>query len=324
MKEAPANDTRYALGPRLGTGGGGEVFRAKDTWLGRDVALKLLSEKPSSAEARRFEREGRLTAGLTHPNIVSVFDVGVFEGRAFIAMELVDGRSLGELVEEGALTLRERLRVFVKVCDAITYAHEKGVVHRDLKPDNVMVGRFGDVLVLDWGLARAPDGTGPDRAAGEGTRLTRLGQIMGTPYYMAPEQAQGFGREAGTAADVYALGALLYTLCSGRPPFDTVHLLEVVTRVAAGEVVSLASVAPKTPTRLVEIVERAMAVRPPDRFEDVASLREAVIEAVLEASPRVESGPPAWIYGLGALSIVSVAVFLGLLIVVLIVLIAPG
>lgn len=283
---------RYVLGERLGAGSVGEVFRARDEVLHRDVALKLLGADVKDAARQRFEQEGRIQASLCHSGVVPVHDLGqLSDGRPFISMQLVDGVSLATRLEAGELGRHERIDVFLKVCDAVAYAHQQGVVHRDLKPDNVLVGSHGEVFVTDWGLAR--EGRAPR------TRLTRVGQIMGTPYYMSPEAALGRGREAGPTSDVYSLGAVLYTLLSGHPPFDTVDAYEVVQRVAKGEVVPIAQVAPELPSALRDVVTKAMALDPADRFQSASELADGIRRAARPEPKRRSFVTPALVAALG-------------------------
>jgi serine/threonine protein kinase len=199
--------TRYEIHDKIDQGGMGAVFRARDRELDREVALKVLHALPDNAEAQaRTTAEARITARLEHPGIVPVHDAGVLpDGRYFYAMKLVRGKRLDEQV--GRMTpLPERLQLFLKICDAVAFAHAHGILHRDLKPQNVMVGPFGEVLVLDWGVAKDV-----------GTGQASPGLVLGTPGYMAPEQA--VGDSVDERADVYALGAILhFLLLAGRPP----------------------------------------------------------------------------------------------------------
>ena len=218
------SQTRYRIAGELGRGGMGLVYEADDLTLGRRVAVKVLaSELVSPGDAERLRREARTVAGLEHPGIVPVHDFGELpDGRLFYAMKLVRGARLDAWA--AAEPLAERLRVFLRVCEAVGFAHANGVVHRDLKPENVMVGEFGAVLVMDWGLAMARRDPDPSDVVG------------GTPGYMAPEQGRGAAAEP--AADVYSLGAILEFLCASADspsPSPSPRALAAVCRVAMRE-----------------------------------------------------------------------------------------
>jgi serine/threonine protein kinase len=210
--------TKYELMRPLGRGGMGAVYVARDRELAREVALKVMAtDDPSAAE--RMRQEARILARLEHPGLVPVHDVGILpDGRCFYAMKLVRGRRLDEHAA-GRQGLGERLRVFEKICDAVAYAHAQGVIHRDLKPANVMVGPFGEVLVMDWGVARLRAGDGQPAPAsrlpaGDGSH-TLAGTVLGTPGYMSPEQARGEVERIDERSDVYGLGAILDFLVGG-------------------------------------------------------------------------------------------------------------
>jgi tetratricopeptide (TPR) repeat protein len=230
----------YELLDRVGRGGMGEVYRGKDPALGRDLAVKVLRpELRADTDAeRRFEQEARVTGALQHPNIVPVHNLGRLpDGRLYFTMKLVGGRTLAEMLAEGKGSgrLPELLGVFEKVCQAIAFAHSHGVVHRDLKPSNVMVGAFGEVQVMDWGLAKVlprDEGAAPGggESGGGGDTVRRIGTTgstaddrrtgtVGTPAYMPPEQARGAGDEVDERADVFGLGAILCEVLTGRPPY---------------------------------------------------------------------------------------------------------
>jgi serine/threonine protein kinase len=195
----------YVLGKELGRGGMGIVYEARDTRLGRTVALKVLSPLAASAEAvERLWREARILASLEHPGIVPIHDAGMLsDGRAYYAMKLVEGSRLDEYLQAGPSVL-ELCRVFLRICEPVAFAHARGIVHRDLKPENIMLGKFGEVLVLDWGVATA---------LGESERP---GLVIGTPGYMAPEQSEAGPVDA--RADVYSLGNLLREAVGTAPP----------------------------------------------------------------------------------------------------------
>jgi serine/threonine protein kinase len=223
--------TGYVLLDKLGAGGMGGVFRVEDTALGRQVALKVLGIADSSGEfGARLLREAKIIAQLEHPGIVPVHDVGTLpDGRVFYTMKLVQGRRLDQRRDElGGVP--ERLRTFQKICEAVSFAHAHQVLHRDLKPQNIMVGQFGEVLVMDWGLAKLLNAeTPPESNPSRKIRLrqqplsdadTAHGAVLGTPGYMAPEQARGEVDAVGQRADVYSLGAVLTFLLDdcGRVP----------------------------------------------------------------------------------------------------------
>jgi eukaryotic-like serine/threonine-protein kinase len=222
MLDAPdLAGTKYELRGRVGRGGMGTVWRAFDRELGREVALKVLSgPEPRPGGEARLRTEAQVLARLEHPGLVPVHDLGMLpDGRLFYAMKLVRGRRLDEHVRD-LRSPAARLGVFVRICDAVAFAHAHGVIHRDLKPQNVMVGSFGEVLVLDWGVAKMLADPDPEPATPppmappprrevdvDAATLTAAGTVLGTPGYMAPEQARGESA-VGAAADVYALGAL--------------------------------------------------------------------------------------------------------------------
>lgn len=225
--------TGYVLIDKLGSGGMSGVFRVTDTALGREVALKVLGIEDSSGEfGARLLREAKIIAQLEHPGIVPVHDVGILpDGRVFYTMKLVQGRRLDQQHEElGGVP--ERLRIFQKICEAVSFAHARHVLHRDLKPQNIMVGPFGEVLVMDWGLAKSLDAEasaaieenpvsrvalpGGDVSVAETSEAeTAHGVVLGTPGYMAPEQARGEIEAIGPRADIYSLGAVLKFLMEG-------------------------------------------------------------------------------------------------------------
>jgi serine/threonine protein kinase len=220
--------TRYRLVDELGQGGMGGVYRAEDTALEREVALKVIGvEDPDGELAQRLLREAKVIAQLEHPGIVPVHDAGTLpDGRVFYAMKLVQGKRLDQQAADRD-GVPERLRVFQKICEAVSFAHARGVLHRDLKPENIMIGPFGEVLVMDWGLSKLLGKSGPARTAsqlesgaiatGDATG-TAHGTVLGTAGYMAPEQARGDVAALDERADIYSLGAILMFLMSATAP----------------------------------------------------------------------------------------------------------
>jgi WD40 repeat protein len=277
----PIVDPRnYDLRNEIARGGMGRIRVAFDRRLGRTVAIKeLLTADP--IHAARLEREALVSAQLQHPSIVSVHEAGRWpNGLPFLAMELVDGESLNTVIKD-AERFEHRLALLPHisaVADAIAYAHVRGIIHRDLKPANVLVGRFGETVVIDWGLAKevsADDAPPPAEPTIEvpspSAALTRAGTVLGTPYYMPPEQARG--EAIDERADVYAIGAMLYHLLAGKPPFHGTG--DVVSIVADGSAPdALAAVEPRVPRDLAAIVDRAMASAPDARYRTARELAD--------------------------------------------------
>jgi tetratricopeptide (TPR) repeat protein len=268
---------RYELGAEIARGGGGRIVAARDRRLSRKVALKVPLVADGEA-GRRFEREALVTARLQHPGIVPVYEAGRLPtGESFYAMKLVAGRSLRDAIAELA-TARDRMALLpqlIAVAEAIAYAHARGVVHRDLKPSNVLVGELGETVVIDWGLAKdltlpADPEVGDEPRPGGPDEMTRAGAVMGTPAYMAPEQARGI--VVDERADVWALGAMLYHLLAGRPPYEGASATEVVDKVRLGPPPPLAEQEPDAPPDLVAIATRAMARDPHDRYPGAAEV----------------------------------------------------
>jgi serine/threonine protein kinase len=257
-------DARYSLIEEIGRGGMGTVYLATDEPLGREVAIKVCNATPAADVARRMRDEAQILARLEHPGIVPVHEVGTLaDGRTFYVMKRVRGRTLLEHLRE-VPELGERLRIFERVCEPVAFAHAHGVIHRDLKPDNVMVGAFGEVLVMDWGVAKTLRQAEPVPAAttepGETTRgRTEPGTVLGTRGYMAPEQAAP-GVTVDERADVFALGAILLTLLTGAPPDDE------------GAEADPFAAARGLPKPLRAICARAMAREPARRYPSVGAL----------------------------------------------------
>ena len=270
---------RYEQVHEHARGGLGRVVRAVDRRLGRTVAVKELLRHDASNEAR-FLREAMITARLEHPGIVPVHEAGRWpNGDPYYVMKLVEGRTLKELITEAA-SLRERLALMphvIAVADAVGYAHSQGVIHRDLKPSNVIVGEFGETIVVDWGLARDRRRDLPEpcedllTASGSGA-TTVSGKVVGTPAYMSPEQARG--GQVDERADVYALGAVLYEVLAGSPPHADTTPQAVLDRVIAGPPRPLPMVVPNVPGELATIVRKAMARDPDARYPNAVALAE--------------------------------------------------
>jgi serine/threonine protein kinase len=280
---AEVSPRHYQIEGEFARGGMGRILLALDRRLGRRIALKELHGDAGPGAPRRFVREALVTARLQHPAIVPVYEAGRWpDGRPFYAMKLVEGRSLDALLRE-ATTLPSRLALLphlIAVAEAVAYAHDRRVVHRDLKPANVLVGPFGETVVVDWGLARelgaggvvAHDEGGDARppAIAEGETVT--GTVLGTPNYMPPEQAQGL--PADERADVYALGAMLYFLLTGAPPHAGKSSAEALAAAAAGAVEGVERREPDAPPDLVAVVRKSMAPSPEDRYPSARELAQ--------------------------------------------------
>jgi WD40 repeat protein len=274
------DEHRYVFREALAAGGIGVIRRAEDRRLGRVIAVKeLLRDSPDAQ--RRFALEAAITARLQHPGIVPLYDLGWRStGEPFYCMKLVDGESLDAKIQQ-ATTLPQRLRLVehvIAVADAIAYAHAQKVLHRDLKPANVLVGRFGETVVIDWGLAKdlaaaeseMSEEAGPiDHGASD---MTQAGTVLGTLRYMPPEQAAG--EVVDVRSDVYALGAILYHVLAGQPPFAAVTGTGLAAQVLAGSVTDLRRLDPAIPAELATIAHRAMARAPADRYPDAAAFAE--------------------------------------------------
>ena len=279
----------YVIDREIARGGMGRILVARDRRLGRDVAVKEMLVSGGRV-ARRFEREARISARLQHPSIISVHEAGTWpSGAPFYAMRLVTGRSLDQAIA-AARSYSDRLALLpsvLAVADAMAYAHGQGVIHRDLKPRNVVVGEFGETVVIDWGLAKELGGADVESDAepatptshGDGSPSasasfgdTVVGEVLGTPAYMPPEQANGVAVDA--RADVYAIGALLYHLLTGRAPYQADSAAELLAAVFAGPPVALRTVVPEAAPELIAIVERAMSRDPAARYSTARDLAE--------------------------------------------------
>ena len=280
-----SNLLNYRITEKLGVGGQGEVYKAVDTKLGRTVVIKVLPPELTVKEInlKRFEREARLASSLDHPNICTIFDLDEANGVHFIAMQYVEGRNVRQLVAGRPLELRSALMIAIQVTDALTAAHARGVIHRDIKSGNVMVTDAGQVKVLDFGLAKLLD---EDTAQTEGihrTELTEVGVPYGTPTHAAPEQARGDRVDA--RADIFSTGVLLYELLTGTWPFRGKTTIDVRHAVLHDAPNPLAEARPGfTPPRLQQILDRALAKEPRDRYQKIVEMRDDLRSVLREIS----------------------------------------
>jgi predicted Ser/Thr protein kinase len=268
----------YEILAPLGAGGMGEVYRARDTRLGREVAIKVLpAELASDSERlRRFEKEARSASSLNHPNIVTIYDIGSADSVSFIAMELVDGSSLRQLLIGGPVPVKRLLKLAPQIAEGLAKAHEAGIVHRDLKPENVMVTRDGLVKILDFGLAKL---TSTGSGSGEGSHLptmtgTSPGVVVGTVGYMSPEQASG--EPVDFRSDQFALGSMLYEMATGKRAFQRKTAVDTLAAILNDEPEPIAALNPQAPAPLRWIIERCLAKDPRERYASTQDLARDV------------------------------------------------
>jgi eukaryotic-like serine/threonine-protein kinase len=287
----------YEVQSPLGAGGMGEVYRARDVRLERSVALKVLPESLSLERERlqRFEKEARSASALNHPNIVTIYEVGTAEGTSYIAMELVEGRTLRELIHAGPLNLRRLLPLAAQAADGLAKAHEVGIVHRDLKPENVMVTKDGLVKILDFGLAKltqSGEEAGAESELSTMAQATEPGTILGTVGYMSPEQASG--RLLDFRSDQFSFGSILYEMATGKRAFERGTKVQTLSAIIDGEPEAVEKVNPKLPPNFCWIVERCLAKEPEGRYaatrdlaRDLATLRDHSSEISTAANLQV-------------------------------------
>jgi tetratricopeptide (TPR) repeat protein len=259
---------KYRVVERIGKGAMGEVYKAHDPLLNRYVALKTIASALASDPEfrRRFEREAQSAAALNHPNIITVFDFGDENGLTYMAMELLEGRDLKDLIRSREATLGDKLSIMEQMCEGLAFAHAKGVVHRDLKPSNVHVQPNGQVKILDFGLARLG-----------ASEMTRTGTVMGTPHYMSPEQVRGEKTDA--RSDVFSLGAVFYELLTQHRPFDAESVHAVLTQIVDRQPEPIRRWAPDVPQPIVAVVERALSKDAARRYPEAGELGRALVEA---------------------------------------------
>jgi beta-lactam-binding protein with PASTA domain/predicted Ser/Thr protein kinase len=271
LAEGTLVDGRYRFARKLGSGGMADVWLAEDTELSRNVAIKVLHERfaQDGQFVERFRREAANAAGLHHPNVVGVFDRGEFDGSYYIAMEYVEGSSLKELIDRG-LSVPQATEIARQILAAARFAHEHGIVHRDIKPHNVIVDPEGRVRVLDFGIARAG-----------ASEITQTGSVMGTAQYLSPEQAQGL--EVTAASDLYSVGVVLYEMLTGRVPFEGDSAVAVALKQVSERPAPPSALNPAVPAALDRVVLRALAKEPANRFASAQEFSSALDAA--EADP---------------------------------------
>jgi eukaryotic-like serine/threonine-protein kinase len=281
----------YEIVAPLGAGGMGEVYRARDTRLRREVALKVLPADVANDPSRRarFEQEAHAAAALNHPNILGIHDVGSEDGVSFIATELVNGETLGDLIDRGVVPSRPLLDIAAQIADGMAAAHAAGIVHRDLKPANVMVTADGRVKILDFGLAKQtarPTGDSDDTILVD---HTEPGMIVGTVSYMSPEQARG--RTADYRSDQFSLGLILYEMAAGKKAFDKAESVQTMAAIIGEEPPPIEA---RVPAPLRWVIDRCLAKDPAGRYEssrDLSRELRSIRDHLSEVSSQVEKVP---------------------------------
>ncbi len=280
----------YEVLAPIGAGGMGEVYRARDARLGREVALKVLPDSVAGDRdrLRRFEQEARSASALNHPNIVTIYDVGRTDGVSWIAMELVEGSSLRALLAAGALAPRQALSIGAQIAAGLARAHGSNIVHRDLKPENVMVTKDGLVKILDIGLAKAAPAAAEGSHVATATQQTEAGVVLGTVGYMSPEQATG--RPVDYRSDQFALGTILYEMTTGRRAFQRATTIETLSAILKEEPEPLSSLQPAAPEALGWIVGRCLTKEPEERYQSTRDLARD-LEGARDRASGVSSAP---------------------------------
>jgi serine/threonine-protein kinase len=320
--QAPSVGTPSSAGARFrilrphARGGLGEIYVARDEELNREVALKVIQDRHADHQdsRSRFVLEAKITGSMEHPGIVPMYGLGHYsDGRPFYAMRFIRGDSLKDAIKryhragsersnlaERTLEFRKLLGRFVDVCNAMAYAHSRGVLHRDLKPDNVMLGQYGETIVVDWGIAKTigrahgveshepPVSLSPET----GTPETMVGSAMGTPQYMSPEQAVGRLDLLGPSSDVYSLGATLYHLLTGKAPFDAASVGEILQRVQKGDFEPPRQCNDDVPSALEAICLKAMALNPEQRYTSPGALAGDIERWLADSPVSVYRDPP--------------------------------
>ncbi len=307
--------SHYRILEKLGSGGMGEVYVAEDTKLHRNVALKILPPEMATEERRhRFEREAQAIAALNHPNIVTIHSVEETEGVHFITMELVKGKTLTELIPKKGLALNKFLEIAIPLADAVSTAHEQGITHRDLKPDNLMVNEEGRLKILDFGLAKLKQELAQEGASELPTKsATQEGRILGTVAYMSPEQAEG--KSIDHRSDIFSMGIILYEMATGERPFKGDTTVSILSSIMKDTPTSVTEINPDRPHILAKIIKRCLAKDPTRRYQSALDLRNELEELKQD----VESGevferaaqpsrPVKWMVGIAVAIVATAAV----------------
>ncbi|HYC90024.1 MAG TPA: protein kinase [Thermoanaerobaculia bacterium] len=308
----------YEILSPIGSGGMGEVWRARDRRIGRDVAIKVLPGTFGASDelVLRFQQEARAAGALNHPGLVTIFDVGTNEGSPYIVMELLDGETMREAIDRAVphpLPLRKTIDYAIQIAEALAVAHEKGIIHRDLKPENLFVTTDRRVKILDFGLAKLAEAKDSDGKQRTGRHLTSAGIVVGTPGYMSPEQVRALPLDHRT--DIFSLGSCLYEMLCGRPSFEKDSAIETMHAVLSVEPVPLSTLVPDLPASVEAIVRHCLEKDPRERFQSARDLAFQLrmlpqIQGSIADSRRVQPAAPRrfpWRVGIAALLATLVA-----------------
>lgn len=301
--------SQYEVLSSLGAGSMGEVYRARDSRLDREVAIKVLPELVSLDPERllRFEQEAKAAAALNHPNILAVYQMGTFLGMPYLVSELLEGKTLTEVIRRGPLALRKAIDFGVQIARGLAAAHEKGIVHRDLKPDNLFVTKDGRVKILDFGLAKVIQ---PKGSVSMAATITLPGVALGTIGYMSPEQVRG--QPTDQRADIFALGAILYEMVMGKQTFQRPTSADTISAILNEEPASIAELAPDTPASLEKVIRRCLEKNPEQRFQSASDLAFALealsgpsmVPSVASLATKPEVKRPYFTWGAAAMAFV--------------------
>jgi Protein kinase domain/Tetratricopeptide repeat len=307
----------YEIVSQIGAGGMGEVYRARDVNLNRDVAVKvLLNLSTDPQRLRRFEQEARAAGSINHPNILAVYHMGTYEGAPYLVSELLEGETLRQVIKRAPLPTRKVIDYGVQIANGLQAAHEKGIVHRDLKPENVFLTRDGRIKILDFGLAKLTQPEVSERGALTMTSVTEPGVVMGTVGYMSPEQVRG--EHVDQRTDIFAFGAMLYEMLTGRPAFQHQTATESMTAILREDPPNILDIVPFLPIGIQRVVQRCIEKGPGQRFHSAADLAFALSSA---ADSPVSGQRPAmagskntsgkhWLIAASAVALVLVTVLL--------------
>jgi len=278
IKDCPQ---RYDEGEFLASGGMKRICVSTDQMTGRPVAKAMLKDNSDTVRVEKFFHEARICASLEHPNIVPVYDIGYDENELpFFTMKLIHGKTLNELIKAKSASRTELLEAYVKICDAMAYAHSRGVIHRDLKPDNIQISSFGEVLVCDWGLARrgGKEIELEDEMESPSAPVTYDGMVQGTPGYMSPEQARGEKESIDHHSDIYSLGSILFFILTGKPPYNEINPKDTLSKTAKGDFSTPEKVDPSIPSALSAVCLKAMSFDINNRYESAENLRDDILK----------------------------------------------